>query len=102
MPSLDPPSQIKELQDSEVDVGSNLWLKCSSVGNPRPNYFWNYYQTENVKEKNEDGVSLLVINNVTAYNMGSYICYAWNDGGNVSKTVRVTVKGKDNIIHFHL
>lgn len=49
-----------------------------------------------MKEENEDGVSLLVIQNATAYNMGSYTCYAWNDRGNVSKTVRVTVKGKDN------
>lgn len=55
-----------------------------------------------MKEKNEDGVSFLVIQNATAYNMGSYICYASNDRGNVSKTVRVTVKGKDNTKHLHL
>ncbi|XP_034750323.1 hemicentin-1-like [Etheostoma cragini] len=88
-----PPSQIVELEDSEVDVGSTVWLKCSSVGNPRPKYFWNYYRTANVIEENEDGVSRLHIHNATVYNMGSYTCHAWNDRGNVSKTARVTVKG---------
>lgn len=92
--SLDPPSQIVELEDSEVDVGSAMWLKCSSMGNPRPKYFWNYYRTDNVMEENEDGVSRLLILNATAYNMGSYTCHAWNDIGNVSKTARVTVKGR--------
>nr|XP_046271831.1 uncharacterized protein LOC124073572 [Scatophagus argus] len=90
-----PPSQIAELEDSQVDVGSVMWLKCSAMGNPRPQYFWNYYQTDNVIEENEDGVSLLIIHNATAYNMGSYTCHAWNDIGNVSKTVRVTVKGAE-------
>ncbi|KAL3053555.1 hypothetical protein OYC64_005979 [Pagothenia borchgrevinki] len=88
-----PPSQIVELEDSEVDVGSDVWLKCSSTGNPRPNYLWDYYQTANVVEENEDGVSLLHIHNATVYNKGSYTCHAWNDRGNVSKTATVTVKG---------
>lgn len=90
----DPPSQIAELEDSEVDVGSKTRLKCSSVGNPRPKYIWNYYRTDNVMEENEDGVSRLIIHNASAHNMGSYTCHAWNDIGNVSKTVRVTVKGR--------
>ncbi|XP_078125559.1 hemicentin-1 [Sander vitreus] len=88
-----PPSQIVELEDSEVEVGSTVWLKCFSVGNPRPKYFWNYYRTANVIEENEDGVSRLHIHNATVYNMGSYTCHAWNDRGNVSKTATVTVKG---------
>ncbi|XP_034075869.1 hemicentin-1-like [Gymnodraco acuticeps] len=88
-----PPSQIVELEDSEVDVGSDVWLKCSSTGNPRPNYLWDYYQTANVVEENEDGVSRLHIHNATVYNKGSYTCHAWNDRGNVSKTATVTVKG---------
>lgn len=91
--SLDPPSPIVELEDSEVDVGSDVWLKCSSKGNPQPKYSWNYYQTTNVLEESEDGVSRLYIHNATAYNMGSYTCHALNERGNVSKTVRVTVKG---------
>ncbi|XP_070779073.1 roundabout homolog 1-like [Enoplosus armatus] len=73
-----PPSQIVELEDSEVDVGSTMGLKCSSTGNPRPKYVWNYYRTANVMEENEDGVSCLLIHNATAYNMGSYTCHAWN------------------------
>ncbi|XP_050930005.1 hemicentin-1 [Lates calcarifer] len=90
---LYPPSPIVELEDSEVDVGSDVWLKCSSKGNPQPKYSWNYYQTTNVLEESEDGVSRLYIHNATAYNMGSYTCHALNERGNVSKTVRVTVKG---------
>ncbi|XP_042360313.1 hemicentin-2-like [Plectropomus leopardus] len=88
-----PPSQIFELEDSEVDIGSDVWLKCSSMGNPRPKYSWDYYQTANVIQEDEDGVSRLLIHSATIYNMGFYTCHAWNDKGNVSKTVRVTVKG---------
>uniref|UniRef100_A0A8C3AI26 Ig-like domain-containing protein n=1 Tax=Cyclopterus lumpus TaxID=8103 RepID=A0A8C3AI26_CYCLU len=87
------PSQIVELEDSEVDVGSTVSLKCSSAGNPQPQYSWDYYQTTNVMVENEDGVSHLHIHNATAYNMGSYTCHASNDIGNVSKTAGVTVKG---------
>lgn len=94
--SVDPPSHILELEDSEVEVGEVLGLKCSSVGNPRPNYSWIYYRTHNVNERTEDGISRLVINNATGFNIGSYTCHAWNERGNVSKTVRVTVKGRSN------
>ncbi|XP_047199831.1 hemicentin-1 [Hippoglossus stenolepis] len=87
-----PPSLIVELEDSEVEIGSAVSLKCSSTGNPRPTYIWNYFRAANVMEENEDGVSLLVIHNATAYNTGSYTCYASNKGGNVSKTARLTVK----------
>lgn len=88
-----PLSQIIELEDTVVDVGSNFSLKCSSSGNPRPEYLWNYYQTSNVDEKREDGVTYLSITNATADNMGLYTCEARNIFGNVSKTVKVTVKG---------
>ncbi|XP_034046393.1 uncharacterized protein icam3 [Thalassophryne amazonica] len=89
-----PPSKIAELEDSEVEAGSAVWLKCSSTGNPRPNYSWEYYKTANVIEKNEDGVSLLQIYNATAANIGFYTCYAENNRGRTSETVRVTVQGK--------
>uniref|UniRef100_A0A3B3YJG9 Ig-like domain-containing protein n=1 Tax=Poecilia mexicana TaxID=48701 RepID=A0A3B3YJG9_9TELE len=81
---------------SEVEVGEVLGLKCSSVGNPRPNYSWIYYRTHNVNERTEDGISRLIINNANGFNIGSYTCHAWNEKGNVSKTVRVTVKGRSN------
>ncbi|KAL6102636.1 uncharacterized protein ACO6RY_02203 [Pungitius sinensis] len=87
------PSQIAELEDSEVDVGSDVWLNCSSAGNPPPRYLWDYYRTPNVMVENEDGVSRLHIRNATVYNTGSYVCQASNEGGNVSKTAKVTVKG---------
>nr|XP_020496609.1 uncharacterized protein LOC109989268 [Labrus bergylta] len=92
---LYPPSQIVELEDSEVSVGSTVWLKCSSTGNPRPKYSWDYYRTDNVEVDSEDGVSRLIIHNATAFNMGLFTCHTWNDMGNVSKTARVTVKGAE-------
>ncbi|KAM8843867.1 intercellular adhesion molecule 5-like [Spinachia spinachia] len=87
------PSQIVELKDSEVDVGSAVWLNCSSTGNPQPQYSWDYYATPNVMVKNKDGVSRLHIRNATAYNAGSYTCHASNEEGSVSKTAKVSVKG---------
>ncbi|KAM7387112.1 hypothetical protein PAMA_009640 [Pampus argenteus] len=90
-----PPSQILELEDSVVDVGYDLRLKCSSSGNPQPTYSWSYYRTANVMEENEDGVSSLIIRSATSYNIGLYTCQASNDRGYISKTVRVTVKGAE-------
>ncbi|KAF3700028.1 Hemicentin-2 Precursor [Channa argus] len=90
-----PPSQITELEDSVVMAGSDFELKCSTTGNPQPKYTWDYYRTTNVMEKYDNGVSILVIGNATAYNMGSYRCYAQNERGNVSKTVRVIVRGAE-------
>lgn len=92
--SSDPPSQINELEDTEVEIGSDARLKCSSSGNPRPNYIWNYYRTSNVREESEDGVSNVLIHNATAYNMGSYTCNASNGIEHVYKTVRLIVRGK--------
>ncbi|KAG7505129.1 intercellular adhesion molecule 1 [Solea senegalensis] len=89
------PSQILELEDSEVEIGLNVSLKCSSMGNPRSNYTWIYFEVANVMEENVDGVSLLHIHNATASNMGDYICKAWNERGAVTKTVKVTVKGAE-------
>ncbi|XP_078140645.1 hemicentin-1 [Centroberyx gerrardi] len=90
---LYPPSKINELEDTEVEFGSTMWLKCSSMGNPRPEYLWSYYQADNVKVETEDGVSRLHIHDATANNIGSYTCYARNERGIVSHTARVTVKG---------
>ncbi|XP_076000468.1 hemicentin-1 [Genypterus blacodes] len=90
---LYPPTEIVELEDTEVEAGSPLGLKCSSTGNPRPKYRWSYYRTANMSEESEDGVSVLHIDSAKAENMGVYTCYAWNERGNVYKTVAVTVTG---------
>ncbi|XP_071389542.1 hemicentin-1 [Centroberyx affinis] len=90
---LYPPSKINELEDTEVEFGSTMGLKCSSMGNPRPEYLWSHYQADNVKVETEDGVSRLHIHDATANNIGSYTCYARNEIGIVSRTARVTVKG---------
>ncbi|XP_037544498.1 hemicentin-2 [Nematolebias whitei] len=78
---LYPPSKIFELEDAEVDVGGNLRLKCSSVSNPKPNYYWHYYQAGNLIEETEDGVSCLIILNATELNTGFYTCQAWTEQG---------------------
>ncbi|RVE69668.1 hypothetical protein OJAV_G00080310 [Oryzias javanicus] len=90
---LYPPTDIVELENAEVQFGDTLDLKCSSMGGPQPDYSWTYYQMANVMEKKQDGVSHLIVKNATGLNMGSYTCHAGNQEGNVSKTVRVTVKG---------
>lgn len=82
-----------------MDVGDNVSLKCSSSGNPRPEYSWDYDGASNVVEKREDGVTYLSITNATAENMGFYRCDAINNLGNVSKTVKVTVKGRISTTH---
>ncbi|KAK7940484.1 hypothetical protein WMY93_003810 [Mugilogobius chulae] len=78
---------------SNFILGSSVSLKCSARGNPRPKYSWIYYNTTNVSEENDDGVSILVIHNATTFNIGSYTCLASNEHGTVSKTARLTTEG---------
>lgn len=90
----DPPTHIAELEDIEVsEVGSDVVLKCSSYGDPRPQYRWSYYRVGNVWVKNEDGVSLLHIHGARGENIGTYTCFAFNKLGEVNKSATVTVKG---------
>lgn len=89
-----PPQNILELRDTEVDVGSPTGLNCSSDGNPRPEYSWTYHRAPNVKLKNNDGGSLLTIEQTTGENIGTYTCHASNTLGKVFKIARVSVRGK--------
>ncbi|PWA17618.1 hypothetical protein CCH79_00008177 [Gambusia affinis] len=83
----------EEVQPPEILTRSDAGQPAITYSNPRPNYSWSYYRTLNVNERTEDGISRLIINNATRFNIGSYTCHAWNERGKVSKTVRVTVKG---------
>lgn len=85
-----------------VNVGSDVSLKCSSKGNPQPEYLWQYYNSSNVAEKHEDGVTYLSITNATAMNMGLYTCSAKNSVGHVWKTVKLKVEGRTSQFKIHL
>lgn len=97
-----PPSQIFEHEDSEFTIGSSVSLKCSATGNPRPEYYWTYFNTTNISEESDDGVSRLVIHNATTYNIGSYTCLASNKHGNVSKTARLSMEGAEQECPLHI
>ncbi|XP_061605913.1 uncharacterized protein icam3 [Phyllopteryx taeniolatus] len=86
-----PPSQIEELEDVEVELGSEVCLKCSTRGNPRPEYSWSAPTWLNVAQVDEDGVSRLQIPNVTSHHTGVYTCHGSNKRGTVSKQVTVSV-----------
>ncbi|XP_054616042.1 hemicentin-1-like [Dunckerocampus dactyliophorus] len=86
------PSPIEELVDVVAELGSDAWLKCSTRGNPRPEYTWTYASAPNICEIIEDGVSLLLIRNVTLHNKGSYVCHARNEAGDTSGIATVFVK----------
>ncbi|KAJ8389088.1 hypothetical protein AAFF_G00122940 [Aldrovandia affinis] len=92
---LYPPSVFVELKDHEVDLGMEVGLMCSSQGNPRPVYNWMYPAADNVQEHTGAGVSLLSISHTSKENNGNYSCFAWNKLGNVSETVRLTVRGEE-------
>ncbi|XP_051905398.1 titin-like isoform X1 [Hippocampus zosterae] len=87
-----PPSQIEELEDIEVELGSEIYLQCSTRANPRPEYSWSAPTFLNITQVNEDGVSRLLIPNVASHHTGVYTCYASNERGNVTKKVTVSVK----------
>lgn len=58
-----PPLKISELENSNFTLGSTVSLKCAATGNPRPEYYWIYFNATNIFEENDDGVSRLVIHN---------------------------------------
>ncbi|XP_064844259.1 hemicentin-1-like [Oncorhynchus masou masou] len=97
-----PPQNILELRDTEVDVGSPTGLNCSSDGNPRPEYSWTYHRAPNVKLKNNDGGSLLTIEQATGGNIGTYTCHASNTLGKVFKIARVSVRGAEPVCPIKL
>ncbi|XP_060798578.1 hemicentin-1-like isoform X2 [Neoarius graeffei] len=88
-----PPSEISELQDASVSIGQYVVLKCSSNANPWPTYKWIYHQAPNVRIEDQDGVSLLHINQTGGDNIGTYTCIAFNELGKKSRKVRVDVQG---------
>ncbi|KAL0992894.1 hypothetical protein UPYG_G00100650 [Umbra pygmaea] len=96
------PRDIQELLDTEVDTGSSTQLRCSSSGNPAPEYSWIYHRTPNVRVETKDGVSLLSIVHATGENIGTYTCYVQNTLGNVSKTARVFVRGAEPVCPIKL
>ncbi|XP_061158560.1 hemicentin-2 isoform X1 [Syngnathus typhle] len=87
-----PPSPIEELEAVEVELGSEVYLKCSSRGNPRPEYSWTAPTFQNVVQVNEDGISRLLIENMASNHTGDYKCHATNERGTVGKKVTVSVK----------
>ncbi|XP_061905820.1 hemicentin-2-like [Entelurus aequoreus] len=86
------PSAIEELLDVVAELDSDVWLKCSARGNPRPDYTWTNDHRDNIQAIIEDGVSRLLIPNVTVTNEGTYTCHARNLAGNTSRSARVSVK----------
>ncbi|KAL0992906.1 hypothetical protein UPYG_G00100800 [Umbra pygmaea] len=96
------PRDIQELLDTKVDTGSSTQLKCSSSGNPAPEYSWIYHRTPNVRVETKDGVSLLKIVHATGENIGTYTCYVRNTLGNVSKTAMVFVIGAEPVCPIKL
>ncbi|XP_061761099.1 hemicentin-1-like isoform X2 [Nerophis ophidion] len=84
------PSAIEELLDVVAKLGSDVWLKCSARGNPRPDYTWTHDHAHNLQVFNEDGVSRLLISNVTK--AGNYTCHAHNLAGATSRSARLSVE----------
>uniref|UniRef100_A0A3Q2Y715 Ig-like domain-containing protein n=1 Tax=Hippocampus comes TaxID=109280 RepID=A0A3Q2Y715_HIPCM len=97
-PQLNPPSQIEELEDIEVELGSEIYLQCATRANPRPEYSWSAPTFLDVTQVNEDGVSRLLIPNVASHHTGVYTCYASNERGSVTKQVTVSVKGETHTL----
>ncbi|KAI5607012.1 intercellular adhesion molecule 5 precursor [Silurus asotus] len=90
---LYPPTDIVELKSAQVSHGEDVYLKCSSKGNPPISYIWTYHQTSNVQVVHQDGMSLLHIKHVNEENIGRYKCTAYNYLREKSHTVRVDIKG---------
>ncbi|XP_057717561.1 hemicentin-2-like isoform X2 [Corythoichthys intestinalis] len=88
-----PPSEIEELVDIKAERGSEVFLKCSARGNPRPEYSWEIPTWINVTQVNEDGVSRLLISDAALHHTGIYTCSARNDRGTAFQQISITLIG---------
>ncbi|CAL8273606.1 unnamed protein product [Lota lota] len=91
-----PPKNITQLEDTELEVGSSSTLKCFSEANPPPIFHWDYYKTGNVEVTYVAGGSLLHIKKATDVNIGNYTCIVAYALKNISHVARVTVKGANS------
>ena len=93
---LDKPSIISFKTDQKygnyVDKTSTLTLTCKADGNPTPDYKLFH---EGIKlSDNSDGV--YTINSVSSSDDGQYKCVAWNEVGNITKSLNISIKGRFN------
>lgn len=77
----------------EVSLGENVSLECYAEGNPAPEIHWVYKSAVNVKETTVGRQKNIAITTATSTNFGVYICVATNDIGNVTRSVRIMMKG---------
>ena len=93
-PSLDKPSIISFKTDQKygnyVDKNSRVTLICKADGYPPANYT---IIRHGIKlADNSDG--LYTINSVSSSDDGQYKCVAWNEVGNITKSLKISVKGQ--------
>jgi len=63
--------------------GETVIFEAYADGFPSPHYYWKK-DGEVIPDEID---SLLILQNVTAANMGSYQCFAWNDNGTVASEI---------------
>ncbi len=80
--------------DQKIYRGQNISLTCHGNGNPQPIFTWYIHgqqlETNSRKRIQENQLDVF---NATITDGGEYICAAYNQVGNISRGIVVTVKG---------
>lgn len=92
-----PPEFIKELQDSKAEENSSHRFECRVTGNPLPTVQWfkNDVNIDNCPDYTtmyNNGEAVLVVEEVTLENQGTYSCKASNRLGQAASTALLSVE----------
>lgn len=99
-PKEDKPKFVQELTTQTVEEGESISLQCAVSGEPVPTVKF-YKDGKEVKEdrthkivEESEGVRKLVIQKVTATDIGQYKCEAINTAGKATSEASLNLKGK--------
>lgn len=94
---LAPPTIIRGPQDTEVIEGEGLDIPCEITGDPKPYVSWHRDDGHLPEGRSRTLLdNTLRIEDARAEDQGSYTCKGYNEGGNVSVTIKLSVYGKHN------
>ena len=81
--------------------GNHLKAFCNVIGNPAPDVFW--YRTNSLTGRGKivGNRNILEIRSAEQSHSGQYNCYASNNMGQATRTVRVQVYEKPTVSEFY-
>jgi parallel beta-helix repeat protein len=88
------PQFVTHPESKKAAAGETVVFEAQALGFPEPNYYWKKNETVIPEAIN----NVLIIENVTAADVGDYQCFAWNTYGEASSEI-ATLSLSNTLIH---